>query len=101
MNKLTCQLGFVVAVAALISGCCTFHEEGVAVQWDSVPAVVQDTIHAHQYGGTVIEIVKETMKRGVVYEAEVKGPDGRFSEVKVTEDGKLLKYKTCKKGDKD
>ena len=35
-----------------------------------------------------------------VYEADVKGPDGQCSEVKVADDGKLLKYKTKMHHDK-
>ena len=96
MKTLTCRLGFVVAVAALAAGCNTFHNEEVNVPWDSVPAVVQSTIHAHQYGGTVDKVKKETNEGGVVYEAKVKGPNGQYSEVKVAEGGKLIKYKAGK-----
>lgn len=101
MKKLTYRLGFVVAVAALAAGCRTIHNEEVYVSWDSVPVVVQSTIQAHQFGGTVGKIEKETDKCGTVYEAKVKGPDGQCSEVKVAEDGKLIKYKTSKKECKD
>ena len=99
MRKSTCQLGFVMAVAAVaaaVSGCSTFHHEEVNVPWDTVPAVVQATIQAHTYGGTVDKVEKEPMKSGVVYEAKVEGPDGQCSEIKVAEDGKLLKYKAAK-----
>ena len=97
MNKITFQLGFVVAVAAIAAGCSTMVHEEVNVPWDSVPAVVQSTIQAHQYGGTVVgKIEKETNECGVVYEAKVKGPNGECSEVKVAESGKLLKYKAGK-----
>ena len=47
-------------------------------------------------GDTVGKVEKETMKCGVVYEAKVKGPDGACGEIKVAEDGKLLKYKAGK-----
>jgi hypothetical protein len=57
--------------------------------------VVQSTIQAHLYGGTVSKVEKETMKCGVVYEAKVKGNEGQCSEITVAEDGRLLKYKTC------
>ena len=97
MQKLTYRLGFGVVVAALAAGCSTFHNEEVNVPWDSVPAVVQSTIQAHQYGGTVGKVEKETNKCGTVYEAKVKGSDGQCSEVKVAADGKLIKYKTSKK----
>ena len=92
MRKSTCQWAFVLAIAALNSGCCTYCHQEVNVPWDTVPAVVQSTIQAHTYGGTVGKVEKETMKCGVVYEAKVKGPGAQCSEVKVAEDGKLLKY---------
>ena len=98
MKKLICQLGFVIGVTALVTGCSTMcqKQEESNVSWDKVPTAVQSTIQSHQYGGTVGKIEKETMKCGTVYEAKVKGPDGKNSEVKVAEDGKLLKYKTSK-----
>ena len=94
MRKSMYQVAFVVAIVAAVSGCNTFHHEGVKVPLNTVPAVVQATIQAHTYGGTVGKVEKETMKCGVVYEAKVKGPAAQCSEVKVAEDGKLLKYKT-------
>ena len=99
MRALAFQLAFVVAIAAVVSGCSTVREEEVKVSWDAVPAVVQSTIQAHTYGGTVGKVEKETMKCGVVYQAKVEGPDGQCSEVKVAEDGKLLKYKAWKDED--
>ena len=96
MKKLICQLGFVIGVTALATGCSTMCHKEVNVSWTDVPTVVQSTIQTHQFGGTVGKIEKETMKCGTVYEAKVKGPDGKYSEVKVAEDGKLLKYKACK-----
>ena len=97
MMKSKCQLAFVVAIAAVGFGCSTFHHEDVNVLWNTVPAVVQATIQAHTYGGTVSKVEQETEKCGLVYEAKVKGPDGQCSEIKVAADGKLLKYKTWKK----
>ncbi len=96
MKKLIYRLGFVVAVAALAAGCNTVHHEEVNVPWDSVPAVVQSTIQSHQFGGTVDKVEKESNECGVVYEAKVKGPNGQYSEVKVAEGGKLIKYKAGK-----
>jgi hypothetical protein len=96
MRKSTCQLAFVLAIAAVVSGCNTFRHEEVSVPWNNLPAVVQSTIQAHTYGGTVGKVEKETMKCGIVYEAKVKGPEGQCSAIKVAEDGKLLKYKTWK-----
>ena len=95
MKKSVCLWAFVVAAAAVFTGCSTMRPEEVNVPWSTVPAVVQSTIQAHLYGGTVGKVEVENMKCGVVYEAEVKGPDGQRSEVKVAADGKLLKYRTC------
>jgi len=101
MRKLIYQLGFVGVVATLAAGCCTYQKEEVNVPWTAVPAIVQSTITAHQYGGTVGKIEKETMKGNVVYEAKIKGPEGQSSEIKVAEDGKLIKYKGCDNNCKD
>jgi hypothetical protein len=97
MNKSLYGLGLVVVAGTFAAGCCTYHHKEANVSWTDVPTVVQSTIQAHEYGGTVAsKIEKETTKNGIVYEAKVKGTDGKYSEVKVAEDGKLLKYKTCK-----
>ena len=96
MKKLYGQFAVVVAVSALASGCGTFHHEEKNVQWDTVPAVVQGTVQAHLYGGTVDTIEREQNDHCVVYEVKVNGSQGWHSEIKVGEDGKLLKYKTCK-----
>jgi len=89
-------LVLVAALAAVVSGCSTFRSEEVTVPWNSVPAVVQSTIEAHKYGGGVSKVEMERTKCGIVYEAKVQGQAGKCSEVKVAEDGKLLKYKVEK-----
>ena len=61
------------------------------VEWSQVPEKVQQTITQHAQGGTVEKIEKETMKKKViVYEAEVRKPDGKKIEIKVEEDGTLV-----------
>lgn len=61
------------------------------IEWSQVPEKVQKTILQHSQGGTIEEIEKETEKKyGVVYEAEVKKPDGKKIEIKVKEDGTLI-----------
>jgi len=61
------------------------------VEWSQVPEKVQQTITQHLQGGTVEKIEKETMKKKViVYEAEVRKPDGKKIEIKVEEDGTLV-----------
>ncbi len=97
MNKSMFGLGLVVVAGTFAAGCSTMCHKETNVSWTDVPTVVQSTIQAHEYGGTVAgKIEKETTKTGIVYEAKVKGTDGKCSEVKVAEDGKLLKYKACK-----
>lgn len=65
------------------------------VQWSEVPASVQKTITEHAGGGKIEEIEKETEtisgKKTTIYEADVKQPDGKKIEIKVGEDGKLIK----------
>lgn len=65
------------------------------VQWSDVPASVQKTITENAGGGKIEEIEKETEtisgKKTTVYEADVKQPDGKKIEIKVGEDGKLIK----------
>ena len=64
------------------------------VQWSELPAAVQKTITDNAGGGKVEEIEKETKSKDgktiIVYEAEVKKPDGKKVEIKVGEDGKLI-----------
>ena len=96
MKNSTYPWAFAAAIAAGVSGCSTFHHEDKNVPWDSVPAVVQSTVQTHLYGGTVSTVEREQCERHVVYEVKVSGADGWHSEVKVAEDGKLLKYKTKK-----
>jgi hypothetical protein len=65
------------------------------VQWSDVPAAVQKTITENAGGGKIEEIEKETKmigeKRTPIYEADVRKPDGSKIEIKVREDGKLIK----------
>jgi hypothetical protein len=93
MRKLTGHVALVAGLVAVVSGCTTFHSEEVTVPWNNVPSVVQATIDAHKYGGVVSKVEMERTKCGLVYEAKVQGQGGQCSEVKVAEDGKLLKYK--------
>jgi hypothetical protein len=64
------------------------------VQWSDVPAAVQKTITENSGGGTIEEIEKETEtisgKKTIIYEADVKQPNGKKIEIKVGEDGKLI-----------
>ena len=66
-------------------------EKDHAVAWKDVPAAVQTTIASEAKGGTVIEVEKSSKKGKDVFEAKVKGTDGKTTEIKVAADGKLLK----------
>jgi len=67
-------------------GCESEKEE--KVQWSSLPSVVQETITGNVGNGKIEEIEKETkIKNGkpiTVYEVEIKKPDGKEKEIKVT-----------------
>lgn len=60
------------------------------IEWSQVPSKVQQTINEHAQGGEILEIEKETEKQVIIYEAEVKKPDGKKFEIKVDENGKLI-----------
>ena len=82
-----------VALAFTVSGCDS--ETDATLQWSSLPAVVQETITENAGGGKIEEIEKETKTKNgksvTVYEVEVKKSDGKEVEIKVGEDGKLIK----------
>ena len=92
----------VVLPAAMVFATSAFGEEE-RVQWTDVPPAVQKTIIDNAGGGKIEEIEKETETQKVrilhfdgsktvtVYEAEVEKPDGKEIEIKVSEDGKLIK----------
>ena len=94
----------VVLPAAMVFATSAFAEEE-RIQWKDVPPAVQKTITDHAGGGKIEEIEKETKTRKVrilhfnsnkivtVYEAEIEKPDGKEIEIKVGEDGKLIKIK--------
>jgi hypothetical protein len=69
------------------------NENEQTVDWKNVPAAVQNTITANANGGTVTKVEQKTKDGATVYEADVKGTDGKESEVKVGADGKLIKVK--------
>jgi hypothetical protein len=60
-----------------------------------LPEAVQKTIQAQATAksATVGEVEKETEKGKVTYEAEIVQKDGKKFEVKVAEDGSLIKVK--------
>ena len=82
-----------VMLMFVASGCEREKEE--KIHWSSLPAVVQETITGNVGNGKIEEIERETrIKNGksiIVYEVEIKKPDGKETEIKVGEDGKLIK----------
>ena len=92
----------VVLPVAMVFATSAFAEEE-RIQWTDVPPAVQKTITDHAGGGKIEEIEKETKiqhsralhfdndKIVTVYEAEVEKPDGKEMEIRVSEDGKLIK----------
>jgi hypothetical protein len=65
---------------------------GVIVGWREVPAPVQATFQSHVGGGKVKEVQKETAANGAVfYSAEVKGTDGMWMKIYVTDTGTFMK----------
>lgn len=69
------------------------HEAEEKVTMDQVPAQAQATIKKEANGATISEVEKETHKGKAVYEAEYM-QDGKKVELKVDENGKVLKKKT-------
>ncbi len=98
----------VVLPAAMVFATSAFAGDQERIQWTDLPPAVQKTITDHAGGGKIEEIEKETKiqharalhfdndKIVTVYEAEVEKPDGKEIEIKVGEDGKLIKIKSEK-----
>ena len=62
------------------------------VNWKDVPAPVQATIQSNAGSGKVKEVEKGTPANGAVfYCAEVKGADGKWTKIYVTDAGVLMK----------
>lgn len=92
MNKVFLLLALPVILTLAVPA---FADE--KVPWSDVPAQVQKTINSHADGGKVEEVEKEAKMIGgkavTIYEAEVRKRDGKKIEIKVAEDGKLIKVK--------
>ncbi len=65
-------------------------EQEQIVTLEQLPAAVQATLQRESTGGTLGKIEKETKEGRVIYEADITLDGGKY-EVKVTEDGILLK----------
>lgn len=82
-------LGFSVLA---FSGKIDKGESEEQVTLEQCPPAVQDTIKAQASGGVIMEIEKETKNGKTIYEAEIL-KDGKTIEIKVAEDGTLIKSK--------
>jgi hypothetical protein len=60
-----------------------------SVTMDQLPAAVQSTFRSEAKGAQVEELYKETKKGKTVYEGEIM-KNGKATELKVSEDGKVL-----------
>ena len=88
----TLLMFFVLSVSAA-SVFAKNHENasGITVRWKEVPAPAQTTIQSNAAGGKIREVEKETANGGFVYRAEIKGADGKWTRVYVTDAGALLR----------
>ncbi|HVW63877.1 MAG TPA: hypothetical protein VHB01_02595 [Nitrosospira sp.] len=93
----------VVLPTAMVFATSAFAGKLERIPWADVPPAVQKTITDNAGGGKIEEIEKETdtqkvrilhfdgTKTVTVYEAEVEKPDGDEIEIRVRDDGKLIK----------
>ena len=87
---------FLVIAALLFTGAPAFAKKnkkppGVVVKSKDIPAAVQSTLQTNANGGKVKEVEKETVNGQIIYLAEVKGTDGKWSKIYVREAGDLIK----------
>jgi uncharacterized membrane protein YkoI len=69
------------------------HDGDGHLSLDSIPAAARAAIERESAGGRVHDIDRETKDGKTVYEAEVDTADGKEREIKVSEDGTVLKSK--------
>lgn len=84
-----------VLPVAMVLAASAFADDKVPLS--GVPDPVLKTITSQVGDGKILEIEKETETKDgktiTVYETEVRKPDGKRIEIKVGEDGKLIKVK--------
>jgi len=93
MNKTIKTSVAIIAVVALTGSVFAKEKKprGLTVSWKDVPAVVRTTIQNNLAGGKVKEVDQETVNGILYYYAEVKGTDGKWTKVCVTDAGTLVK----------
>ena len=106
--KRTEIIDVVVMPAAMVFATSTFAGNEERIQWTDIPPAVQKTIarltqaaeKSRKLRGNKTQKVKmlhfDGAKTVTVYEAEVEKPNGKEIEIKVGEDGKLIKIKQQK-----
>ena len=67
------------------------NEDEQKVEMKDLTADVQKTIQDHLAGGNVTRVVKESENGKTLYNADAQKPNGEKVEIKVAEDGKLIK----------
>ena len=87
---------FLVILALLFLGSPAFAKSpkkppGDLVRLKDAPAPVQATVQTNAAGGKVKEVYKQTVNGLLIYYAEVKGADGKWSKIYVKEAGDLIK----------
>ena len=77
-------------------------EDEQKVEMKDLTADVQKTIQDYLAGGNVARVVKESENGKTLYSADVQKPNGEKVEIKVAEDGKLVRVNTDdNKGEND
>src|SRR2546421_13008851 len=96
----------VTFLAILAIGCASapWALAGETLKWDQVPKAVQDAVLAH--GGEAGQSVDkegpaDSVGGKTVYEAPVKGKNGKSVDLVITEDGKLVEIKGDDSADAD
>jgi len=64
---------------------------GMIVTWKEIPAAAQTTIQTGAAGGKVKEVQKIATNGVIIYCAEVKGADRKWTKVYTTDSGILMK----------
>ena len=79
------------AIGALVYGNMNKEENKQKLAMTDLPPAVQKTIQDNLAGGTVTETTKETKDGKTYYEAQVQKSGGEKVEIKVAEDGTLIR----------
>ncbi len=85
----------VVAIVAMIVLMGSTGFAGKPQKWGDLPKAVQDAVIAN--GGTAgmtVDLEPKKIDGKAVYEAGIKGKDGKIRDLVITEDGKLVETKT-------